>query len=284
MYDALEDEFGDVIGKARRGQGRSVGQVASACGLSSSDVERIESYQLIPDASAVTALASNLGLDASKLLRAAAGEFLPSEPGGRDYVGVDVEMRVLGSDFLMNGYVVGCARDKVGAVIDPGFQADRILQAAESAQIEIELILLTHGHHDHVGALAEIRDATQADVLASEGEMELLGDLRHQVDGYLVPNEVIDVGRQSFRVAATPGHTPAGVSLIHEEIAFVGDALFAGSLGGTRNIQDFERQRLAVADQILALPEQTTLYPGHGPATTVGEELVNNPFFKRLTP
>ncbi|MBT4098526.1 MAG: MBL fold metallo-hydrolase [Gemmatimonadetes bacterium] len=279
MYDALEDEFGDVVGKARRGQERTTADVGSASGLSAADIERLEAYDLVPSPEQVLALAHTLGLAPEKLHRAAAVEFLPDEPGGREPIDLVVEMRVLGTDFLMNGYVVGGPRTKVGAIVDPGFQADRILQAAEGAQLDIAFILLTHGHFDHVGALAEIRQATQADVLASEAEMELLGDLRQHVDGYLVPGELIEMGRQSLRVAATPGHTPAGVSLIHAEAAFVGDALFAGSVGGTRNRSDYKRQLAAVQSELLSLPEGTTLYPGHGPATTVAEELANNPFF-----
>ena len=69
------------------------------------------------------------------------------------------------------------------------------------------------------------------------------------------------------------------MSLIHDQAAFVGDALFAGSLGGTRRRADYDRQRRAVADELLSLPPATTLYPGHGPATTVGEERRSNPFF-----
>ena len=279
MYDALEDEFGDVVGKARRGQEKSVAEVASACGLSPADMERIESYQLVPDTQVVLALASHLGLDGAKLQRAAASEYLPAAPAGRELIDLAVEMRVLGTDFLMNGYVIGCPRTKVGAVIDPGFQADRILQAAEGAQLEIALVLLTHGHHDHTGAVAEIREATQADVLASEAEIALLGALRQHIDGYLVPGEVVELGRQSLRVAATPGHTPGGVSIIHDEAAFVGDALFAGSLGGTRCVSDYQRQKEAVAEQLLSLPDDMTLYAGHGPATTVAEERAHNPFF-----
>lgn len=279
MYDALEDEFGDVVGKARRGQEKTTAEVAQACGLSSADIDRIETYQLVPEASVINALATCLGLDGEKLRVAAAAEFLPSAPGGRELIDLIVEMRVLGTDFLMNGYIIGCPRTKVGAIIDPGFQADRILQAAEGAQLEIALVLLTHGHHDHIGAVAEIRDATQADVLVSDGEIDLLGDIRQSVDGYLVPGEVIELGRQSLRVAATPGHTPGGVSLIHAEAAFVGDALFAGSLGGTRRRADYDQQKAAVAAELLTLPDDTILYPGHGPATTVAEELRQNPFF-----
>ncbi len=280
MYDRLEDEFGDVVGKARRGQQRTTADVANAAGLSSADIERIEAYELLPGTDVVSALANTLGLNAQKLQRSAAAEFLPAQPGVRQFVDLVVEMRVLGTDFLMNGYVVGCPRTKVGAIIDPGFQADRILQAVEGAQLEISFILLTHGHHDHVGALAEIRQATQADVLASEGEMELLGDLRQHVDGYLVPGEIVEIGRQSLRVVSTPGHTPAGVSLVHEEAAFVGDALFAGSVGGTRQRADYDRQLSAVQAELLSLPDETALFPGHGPATTVAEERLNNPFFK----
>ena len=279
MYDALEDEFGDVVGKARRGQEKSVADVANACGFSPADVERIESYQWVPETQGVEAMASCLGLDGIKLQRAAAADYLPAAPGGRELVDLAVEMRVLGTDFLMNGYVIGCPRTRVGAVIDPGFQADRILQAAEGARLEIALILLTHGHHDHTGAVAQIRDATEADVLASEAEIALLGDIRQHIDGYLVPGEVVELGKQSLRVAATPGHTPGGVSIIHEEAAFVGDALFAGSLGGTRCVSDYQRQREAVAEQLLSLSDDTTLFPGHGTATTVAEERAHNPFF-----
>jgi glyoxylase-like metal-dependent hydrolase (beta-lactamase superfamily II) len=87
------------------------------------------------------------------------------------------------------------------------------------------------------------------------------------------------VGRHSFEARRTPGHTPGGVCLVHSQVAFVGDAIFAGSMGGTRRRPDYDSLRGSLAEKILHLDERVVLYPGHGPATTVGEEQAHNPFF-----
>ena len=140
-------------------------------------------------------------------------------------------------------------------------------------------MLLTHGHGDHIGALSEICQATGAPALINDRDIHLLGDLRTKVEGTLQDGETIQLGNASFEARLTPGHTEGGMSLVHREVAFVGDALFAGSLGGTRSRTDYDRQRKAVDDHLLALDQSVVLYPGHGPATTVGEEQVNNPFY-----
>ena len=254
--------------------------LAAKSGVDEDAIARMEAYEFTPDDSTISHLAAALGLDADKLRTSAARGYFPLYPSGRPVNGLIVEMMVLGSDFLMNGYVVGCPETKQGIVVDPGFDAEKILRTVESTGLEIERVLLTHGHGDHTGALSEICQATGAPALINESDGALLGSLRTKIEGTISDGQGISVGKANFRAAPTPGHTDGGMSLIHEEVVFVGDALFAGSLGGTRNRIDYDRQRKAVDEHLLRLNQSVILYPGHGPATTVGEEQVNNPFYQ----
>lgn len=279
MYMQLEDEFGDVVGKARRGQQIDPTDLARKVGLSAEEIAQIENYEFTPPAGVVGQLAAVLGLHPNKLQESARKSFLPLYPGGRPVEGLVVEMMVLGTDFLVNGYVVGCRETGKGVVIDPGADAEKILKVIEASNLEIERILLTHGHHDHVGALSEICQATEAPALIDKGDQGLLGGLDTKIEGSIVDGERFAVGNQQFTARSTPGHTPGAICLVHDQTAFVGDALFAGSLGGTRNRGDYEGQRQAVAEYIMSLDDRVNLFPGHGPATTVGEEKAHNPFF-----
>ena len=279
MYIQLEDQFGDIIGKARRGQEIDSAQIASKVGLTLEDLGRIEDCQLTPDQGVIKRLAEALGLHEKKLLNSATKQFFPLYPGGRSISSGVVEMMVLGSEFLMNGYVVGCSETGKGTVIDPGFDAEKILRNIEASGLEIDQVLLTHGHQDHIGALSELCQATDAPALINSGDLGLVAGLANKIEGELREGEVIAVGNLRFEVRATPGHTQGGVSLVHGEAIFVGDALFAGSLGGTRSRDNYRQQHQAVEEKILSLDEKSVLFPGHGPATTVGEEKAYNPFF-----
>ena len=279
MYTQLEDEFGDVVGKARRGQELAVAALADRVGLTAGDVARIEDYELSPAADAIERLAQALGLHSDKLQASAAQSFFPRDPSGRSIAGAQVEMMVLGSGFLMNGYIVGCAATGRAAIIDPGFDADKILQRLAASGLTVEQILLTHGHQDHISALAEIGRATNAPTRIHRGDLALTGNLAGQIAGELTEGDIVSIGELRFEVHSTPGHTAGGISLVHEEMAFVGDALFAGSLGGTRSVVNYRMQRQAVAEKLLSLDANVALFPGHGPATTVGEEREHNPFF-----
>ena len=189
-------------------------------------------------------------------------------------------MLVLGTDFLMNGYLAICRHTRQAAVIDPGFQAERILQAAKEADAVIATVWLTHGHHDHIDALVEVVEATGVEAAICPADLKLAGSTARCIGQRLIAGGQVRVGEQSFDVRATGGHTAGGVSLLHPGgTAFVGDALFAGSLGGTRKRADYGGQAAAVAREILSQTGATTLYPGHGPATTVSEEVARNPFF-----
>lgn len=279
MYAELEDQLGDVVGKARRGQEIEVAVLAREAGVDPEQLNRLEKYQWMPPDETVRRLADCLGLDPEKLVASANKRFFPLYPAGRSVEGLVVEMLVLGRDFLMNGYVVGCAQTRKGAIIDPGFDAEKILKAIEAAELEIELVLLTHGHGDHVGALSEICQATEAPAFINKADLPLLGNLSTKIEGGIVDGEVFSVGRIELMARATSGHTPGGMSLVHAGAAFVGDALFAGSLGGTRNRTAYKKQQELVGECLLGLDDEVLLYPGHGPATSVREEKQNNPFF-----
>ena len=279
MYTQLEDEFGDVVGKARRGQEIAVAALADRVGLTAGDIAKIEDYELVPATDTIERLSQALGLHPGKLQASAAQAFFPRDPTGRSITGAQVEMMVLGSGFLMNGYIVGCATTGQAAVIDPGFDADKILQRLAASGLTVEQILLTHGHQDHISALAEIGRATSAPARIHSGDLALTGSLADQIAGELEEGEVVHIGKLRFEACSTPGHTVGGISLVHEEMAFVGDALFAGSLGGTRSVVNYRMQRQAVAEKLLGLDANVALFPGHGPATTVGEEREHNPFF-----
>lgn len=279
MYAQLEDEFGDVIAKARRGQELAAAALAARVGMAAGDIAKIESYELIPTAEIIERLARALGLHPGKLQASAARAFFPRHPAGRPLAGAQVEMMVLGHGFLMNGYIVGCATTGRAAIIDPGFDADKILQRVAASGLTVEQIVLTHGHQDHVGALAEVGRATGAPARIHSGDLALLGRSAHSIAGTLAEGEVVSIGQLRFEVRSTPGHTAGGISLVHEDMAFVGDALFAGSLGGTRSAVSYRMQHRAVADELLDLDATVALFPGHGPATTVGEEREHNPFF-----
>lgn len=279
MYDALEDEFGDIVSKARRGQELSVTKVATDSGCSAAELTRIERYELTPPKPQVRRLAAALGLDAEKLQRSAQRAFFPADPGGRELKGLQAEMLVLGSSFKVNGYVIGCRQTGAGAIVDPGADEESIMRAVEAAGLNIEQILLTHGHHDHASALAAVCDATGAPAFVNKADLELLGDVEQVVAGSIVEGEQIAVGRQLLTAHCIPGHTPGSVCLVHEEAAFVGDIMFAGSVGGTHQQRAYHSQLDGVARHLLVLPDSVTLFPGHGPSTTVGEERRNNPFF-----
>lgn len=193
----------------------------------------------------------------------------------------------------VNCYVVAHEGSKRALVVDPGDEGDRILRAVERIGCAVERILLTHGHFDHVGAVAYLRARTGAPVhvhpddaerMQSAGMQALMFGLR--VAAPPPPDVLVRDGDEigfcgvTFRVAHTPGHTPGCVCFLADGMAFVGDLIFAGSIGRTDLPGgDYETLISSVETKIFPLPEDTVVFPGHGPATTVGEEKRSNPFF-----
>ena len=178
-------------------------------------------------------------------------------------------------------------------VIDPGDEPDRILAALRRYDARVTAIVNTHGHFDHVLAVDAVRQATGAPFWIHEAEREVLseGPARAKMifgvdvppspvpDRWLKDGERLQVGSLSLLVRHTPGHSPGGVCLLGDGLAFVGDTLFGGSIGRT-DLPGGSMEVLldSIARVLLPLSDDTVCYPGHGPETTIGEEKETNPF------
>jgi hydroxyacylglutathione hydrolase len=194
---------------------------------------------------------------------------------------------------VVNAYLVEHTATRKALVIDPGDDGEQILAEIAGRGLTVEKILLTHGHFDHVGAVGLLREKTGAPVHVHPADVDRMTGARRQgmIFGLSVPDppppdvlveegDVVPFGGREFLVAHTPGHTPGCVSYIEGKMAFVGDLIFAGSIGRT-DLPGGNHERLieSVRKKIFPLPDDTVLYPGHGPLTTVGEEKRSNPFF-----
>ncbi|MEA3406851.1 MAG: MBL fold metallo-hydrolase [Chloroflexota bacterium] len=193
-----------------------------------------------------------------------------------------------------NCYIVGCERTNDAMVIDPGDEAERVLQSVRSAGLEVTDIFLTHFHFDHILAAETLHKETKATLHIHKREANLLThpppifrtfspEVPHglKADNLLHNGDALSVGKLSIRVLHTPGHSPGGISLwIPEENAvFCGDTLFREGLGRS-DLPGGDHQTLIknIRDKLLTLPEETQVYPGHGAPTTIAHEMRHNPW------
>lgn len=194
-----------------------------------------------------------------------------------------------------NTYLVADRATGDALVIDPGGDPGEILAFLAKERLRCRQIVNTHGHFDHVSGNRALKSATGAALLVHEGDVPMLaGAAAHarifmmeaenspQPDVILVDREELRVGDVLLRVVHTPGHSPGGITLVTQGAAFCGDLVFYGSVGRTDLPGGSERVLLdSIRQHILTLPDDTALYPGHGPETTVGLERRQNPFFRR---
>ena len=192
-----------------------------------------------------------------------------------------------------NCYILGCERTKLAAVIDPGGEVDRILTSLAQNALRLVYIINTHGHFDHTGANKGLKDVTGAELLihsadapqilrqaSSAGASGMGVENSPPPDRHVGEGDIITFGDISLKVLHTPGHSAGGISLVTDKMVFVGDTLFAGSIGRTDFPGgDYDALIQCVRTKIFSLGDEVIVYPGHGPQTTVGHEKHHNPFF-----
>lgn len=194
-----------------------------------------------------------------------------------------------------NCYIIGCEETKEGIVVDPGAEGQRILKKIEELGLKVNKIILTHGHVDHIGALAEVQEATGAKVLIHADDAGQLTDASKNLSAFvgqkmsvkaadqlLADNDKIECGKLTLEVIHTPGHTRGGISLRCEpDILITGDTLFAGSVGRSDFPGGSHSQLISsIKNRLLIFPPETKVFPGHGPSSTIDEEKRENPFLR----
>ena len=199
--------------------------------------------------------------------------------------------------FEQNCAIVVDSRSREAIVVDPGGDSARILAALRRLELTPKEIWLTHSHLDHCGAVAELKRQFDLKLLGCEVEREFRARVEEiavmyglgsagfencpEPDRYLVGGESLKVGESLFEVRFTPGHSPGHIVFISFEQGFVlgGDTIFAGGIGRTDLPGGNQAQLMdSIRTQLLTLPDELRVYPGHGPTTTVGKERRTNPF------
>jgi hydroxyacylglutathione hydrolase len=271
----LEDHLGDIIGKARKANNVSAVAAAKAAEISESELAALEESGKFPGKINFTALAPLLSLNAAKLEGIAKG-WLPSPKD----LSIWREVRVFtttSDGTTVNCYLVWDEVSRAAALFDTGFDAKPILDCIAENQLDLKYVFITHSHYDHVEALPKIREAFPKVQVRSNSKAAPVNQRNKTA-------EIVHLGGLRVTHRETPGHAEDGVTYMignwQEDapyVAVVGDTIFAGSMGNGNGAWELAKQK--VREQILSLPAETLICPGHGPLTTVAEEKEHNPFF-----
>jgi len=195
---------------------------------------------------------------------------------------------------MANCFILGCEEKKEAAVIDPGDETDRILDTLQEFNLSTKYIINTHGHFDHVGGNRKLKEVTGADILIHPQDVPMLSKLSASAaawglfaedspapDRTIEEGDTVIVGTITLSVIHTPGHTQGGISLLSDGVLFVGDTLFAGSIGRTDFPGgDYDTLIASIQNKLFPLGDDVRVLSGHGPETTIAREKHkrNNPF------
>ncbi|HUW22489.1 MAG TPA: MBL fold metallo-hydrolase [bacterium] len=190
-----------------------------------------------------------------------------------------------------NCYILYNPDKREGLIIDPGAEGSHLIKFIKQEKISINYIINTHGHPDHIGANRKIKEHTNAPILIHQYDAPMLaksGSVLSLIfpvesssppaDTFIKDGDLIECAGMKLKVLHTPGHTPGGISLLIDDSIFTGDTLFSGSIGRSDLPGGSPEVLLNSIKKILSLDENLIVYPGHGPATTVSQELHSNPF------
>jgi glyoxylase-like metal-dependent hydrolase (beta-lactamase superfamily II) len=265
----LEDNFGDIVGKAQRGLGISDSELAKKSGGDPEAIHKVRDGQF--DEATLRAIAPVLNLEASALVDLAQGKYKPAAIENFDGL---AQFSTSYNGMLVNAYLVWDLGSKHAIAFDTGADSSGMLKLATKENLSIKMILLTHAHPDHVADLPQLREETGAQIFAPAREpvpgAENIEEGKH-----------FHLGKVDIEARLTWGHSPGGTTFVctglARPLAIVGDSLFAGSMGGgSVSYKDAVQNNL---EKILTLSDETIICPGHGPMTSVGEEKKHNPFF-----
>ena len=265
----LEDNAGDVISKAMRGADLGDTALGRLAGVSPEAVQAARKNQ--GDEATLRAIAPPLQLGTEALLAMARGGWLPRPVAFPDGFAMATTPF---HDMTVNAYLVWDPTTKQAAAFDTGATAEPLLATLRRYGLKLEFIFLTHTHHDHIADLVTLIKTAHAPVWASEREPIAGGHSFGE-------GKTFEVGALRIHTLSTWGHSRGGASYVvnglAHPLAIVGDSLFASSMGGgMESYPDAHRNNV---EKVLRLPAATVLACGHGPLTTVGEELEHNPFF-----
>jgi hydroxyacylglutathione hydrolase len=195
---------------------------------------------------------------------------------------------------MANCFILGCEATKEAVVVDPGDDADRILMELAKSDLKVKYLINTHGHFDHVGANKRMKEVTGAEVGIHPDDEPMLGELSQSAlmfgmsvensppaDFLLNDGDDITFGEITLKVIHTPGHSKGGVCLYTKGHLFAGDTLFANSIGRTDLPGgDYDTLISSIKEKLLCLDEETIVYTGHGPETSIANEKRMNPFLR----
>lgn len=194
--------------------------------------------------------------------------------------------RIPAGVYAANCFILMDEDTKETAVIDPGGDADDLVKAITEMGSKVKYILLTHGHTDHTGAALQLQEEYNVPIYISEEDYRMMengeyiyGDVIQKVDRFLKEGDTFRIGSIEIKCIHTPGHTPGGICFLVGDSIFTGDTLFAGSIGRTDLAGgDFDTIISSIKNKLMVLSDNITVFPGHGPQSSIGRERVHNPF------